>query len=123
MAQVVSAGGETVQVIVIDNAGHRTVLAFPVTNPRVSPFPIQAYLLGYILLHDLFPDTVAGHAFFSRGMLEEVLIEYIKVIPCEGFYYQEYLNRNPQLTPQERRTRKGWNFKDYLQQRRAPDRK
>ena len=41
----------------------------------------------------------------------------LDTIECEGFYYNEFINQHPERTAQENRMRIGWDFKEYMENR------
>ncbi len=117
MTKTISTGGETITVTWINNLGQRSEFIFDSNDIGVGKFNMKDYLFCYTLLRDKIPNEIPYHDFFSRDKLTDILVNYQKTVECEGYYFKEYTDRNPNLTPQERRTKKGWDFVEYMKQR------
>lgn len=95
----------------IDSLGGRKSIFFDYDHN------MQDNLYEYILVYQIFrgklvEETHSGPYEESR-MLYTVL-EYLETIECEGYYYQEFLRKYPEKTPQEKRMMTGWDFKEYM---------
>ncbi|MEQ8301966.1 MAG: hypothetical protein RIB47_01150 [Cyclobacteriaceae bacterium] len=117
MTKTISTGGETITVTWISISGQRREFIFNSNDIGEGKFNIKDYLLCYELLHDKVPSEIPYHDFFSNDKLTDILLNYQKTVECEGYYYKEYTDKNPNLTPQDRRTKKGWDFVEYMRQR------
>lgn len=117
MAKTISTGGEMITVTWINETGKRNEFIFDSNDVGVGKFNIRDYLFCYVLLKDKIPSEIPYNEFFSKNKLTDILLSYQKIVECEGYYYKEYTNRNPNLTPQDRRTKKGWDFVEYMEQR------
>ena len=117
LTETISTGGETITVTLINVSGQRSEFIFNSNDIGVGKFNIKAYLLCFELLRDKVPSEIPYHDFFSNDKLTDILLYYQKTVECEGYYYKEYTDRNPNLTPKDRRTKKGWNFVEYMRQR------
>lgn len=67
-------------------------------------------------MNDRIPAELLHFNFFSKEKLAEIVVHYRKTVECEGYYYQEYADKN-QLTGKERRMKVGWNFVEYMRHR------
>lgn len=112
MMKVMSTGGDHISVTITYN-NHKEYFQFD-NNTLFQEFDFKAYLTCYAILKDAMPEEFPAYNFFSQEMLVRLLSEYQKTVECEGYYYKKYVSEQPDLTPQERRTMKGWNFADYL---------
>lgn len=117
MIETNSTGGETITVTWINNLGQTSEFIFDSNDIGVGKFNMKDYLFCYTLLRDKIPNEIPYHDFFSTDKLTDILLYYQKTVECEGYYYKEYTDRNPNLTPQDRRTKKGWDFVEYMRQR------
>jgi hypothetical protein len=113
----ISTGGETITVTWINDSGQRSEFIFNSNDIGEGKFNIKDYLLCYELLRDKVPSEIPYHDFFSNDKLTDILLNYQKTVECEGYYFKEYTDKNPNLTPQDRRTKKGWDFVEYMRQR------
>jgi hypothetical protein len=117
LTKTISTGGETITVTWINISGQRSEFIFNSNDIGEGKFNIKDYLLCYELLRDKVPVEIPYHDFFSNDKLTDILFNYQKTVECEGYYYKEYTDKNPNLTPQDRRTKKGWDFVEYMRQR------
>jgi hypothetical protein len=117
MTKTISTGGETITVTWINDLGQKSEFIFDSNDIGVGKFNINDYLLCYILLKDKVPDEIPYRDFFSKDKLRDILLYYQQTVECEGYYYKEYTDNNPNLTPQEKRTKKGWDYVEYMRQR------
>jgi hypothetical protein len=86
-------------------------------NIKDEHFNLQDYILSYVLLADKIPDEIPSYGFFSRSKFMDIIMYYQKTVECEGFYYKEFTDKNPQFTAKDRRMMTGWDFVKYLKQR------
>jgi hypothetical protein len=112
-----TTGGQTISVTIALSKRDQGTFVFTSGDMGVGEFKLKDYILCYILLKDKIPTEIPYSDFFSISKLEDVILFYQKTVECEGYYYKEYTDKNPQMTPQDRRMMKGWNFAEYLRQR------
>lgn len=117
LTKTISTGGETITVIWINDSGQRSEFIFNSNDIGEGKFDMKDYLLCYELLRDKILSEIPYHDFFSIDKLTDILLNYQMTVECEDYYYKEYLDRNPNLSPQDRRTRKGWDFVEYMRKR------
>lgn len=110
----ISTGGTTLTVTIkFENAEDKTY-KFHTSDFQTNRFNIQDYLLLYPLLHNKLPADHLSADFFNERVLAEALHYYLKTIECEDYYYKEFISKHPNRTPQENRTRAGWDFEGYM---------
>lgn len=114
MRRAMVIGGVRIDVQLLIN-GELKTFHFDSSDERAGNFDLHGYLLCYRLLNDALPDDFPATEYFSTQKMTDVVLQYYKVIECEGFYYEEYKERNPELSPSERRQQ--WNLKRYLRDR------
>lgn len=114
MKQAVSTGGEYISVSIID-ADHEEKFEFDNDNLS-SEFDLKNYILCYALFSEILPEEFPVYEFFSEENLIHLINQYQKIVECEGYYYQEYVSKHPELNARDRRMMKGWDFKKYLQE-------
>lgn len=117
MTRTISTGGETFSVTLIEKEGQKQEIVFDSNDIGEKTFNIRDYILCYTLFADNIPSEVPSYDFFSKETFLDIILYYQKTVECEGYYYKEYTDKNPQLTAPERRMMKGWNFVDYMKQR------
>lgn len=117
MTKSISTGGETIVVTLLYKSGLKNEFVFDSSDIGTGPFKLKDYLLCYTLLKDKIPSEVRNHDFFTSDKLANILLYYQKTVECEGYYYKEYTDKNPQLTSKEKRMMIGWDFIKYMEQR------
>jgi hypothetical protein len=117
MTNIISTGGETIAVTLLDNSGQKNEFIFDSNDIGERKFKLKDYILCYTLLKDKIPSEIPYYDFFSKGKLMEIILYYQKTVECEGYYYKEYTDKNPQMTSQEKRMMKGWDFVKYMGQK------
>jgi hypothetical protein len=117
MTVSLSTGGETLAVTLIYKGGQKQEFIFDSHDMGARNFNIKNYILCYTLLADKIPAEVPSYGFFSKNKLLDIVLTYQKTVECEGYYYNEFTNKNPGLSAQDRRMMVGWNFVEYLEQR------
>ena len=117
MTKTISTGGETITVTWVNDLGQKHEFIFDSNDIGEGKVNIKDYLFSYALLSDKIPSEIPYHDFFSQEKLTDILLYYQETVECEGYYYKEYTDRNSNLTPQDKRTRKGWDFVEYMRQR------
>lgn len=94
--------------------GDEELLKYELDSSMPDDFEFQKYLTLYPVLQNNLPNDLPGANFFDDIYLMLKVSEYLEMINCEDFYYHEFVNKHPERTPQQNRTRTGWNFKEYL---------
>ncbi len=113
----ISTGGYTIKILLIQD-GHKTeFLSYNSDDRGQHKFDLQGYLCIQPVLENKVPEEFGVGDFFSRETLLNNLLYYKKVIECEGYYYQEFIQLNPERSIQSNRMMIGWDFKKYLEQR------
>ena len=92
---------------------------FDSSTDRDGNLDLHGYLLCYRLLDGALPNGFPGAHYFAPQGLSKVIMQYFKVIECEGYYYQEYKSLHRERTPAE--LRQGWDLKHYLIERSGRD--
>lgn len=113
--KVLATGGYQISISIRDKT--REVFSFDYDSGDPRNFNLKGYLTLYPTLVDKLPENFPGATMFSKTYLNKVLNEYSETIQCEDFYYQEFIDKNPNRTSQQNRTKEGWNFEQYLKER------
>jgi hypothetical protein len=114
--KTISLGGETFTVTLMYKSGQKHEFIFD-DNVKDDNFNLQDYILCYKLLLDKIPNEVPSYGFFSQNKFMDVVLYYQKTVECEGFYYEEFIDKNPNMTSKDKRMMTGWNFVEYMGQR------
>ena len=114
--KTISLGGEGFTITLINSLSQKQEFLFE-SNTKADDFNLGDYILCYQLLTDKIPQEVSDYGFFSKSKFTDVILYYQKTVECEGFYYKEFTDKNPQMTAKDRRMMKGWDFVEYLRQR------
>jgi hypothetical protein len=117
MTKILATGGETITVTLVNSLGQKSNYVFNSNDIGQGNFDLQNYLFCSTLLKDKIPSVIPNNDFFSEEMLRDILLSYQKTVECEGYYYKEYIENNPQISIQERRTMTNWNFVEYMKNR------
>jgi hypothetical protein len=117
LTKTISTGGEITTVTFVDNRGQREEINFDSGDIGEGKFKLKDYILCYSLLRDKIPHEIPYYTFFSKSKMIDIIFHYQKTIECEGYYYKEFTNQNPQMTSQEKRKMTGWDFVKYMEQR------
>ena len=117
MTKIISTGGETITVTWINDLGQKSEFIFDSNDIGDGKFNIKDYLFCYALLGDKIPNVIPYYDLFTKNKLTDILLYYQETVECEGYYYKEYTDRNSNLTPQDKRTKKGWDFVEYIRKR------
>ena len=112
-----STGGYSIKIKLTKNNKSTEFLNFSSNDIGSYKFDLNPYLLIQPVLEDRIPKEFRIDSFFDKESLITRLNYYFNVIECEGFYYNEFINQNPQRTKQENRMMIGWNFEEYLKKR------
>lgn len=80
-------------------------------------FDLKGYLYSFLLLSDKIPNQVYQYDHFTPNNFADIILACYKTVECEGFYYNEFTDRNPTRTPAENRLMKDWDFVEYMKQR------
>ncbi|WP_152000685.1 MULTISPECIES: hypothetical protein [unclassified Imperialibacter] len=111
----ISTGGISIKIKVKDRSAELLVFEFDSSEPEL--FNYQNYLTLYPVLENKLPENLPGSYLFNDSYLMKKVTEYFETIRCEDYYYGEFVNEHPERTPQQNRTREGWNFDDYMTKR------
>ncbi|MEQ8471407.1 MAG: hypothetical protein RIC35_09480 [Marinoscillum sp.] len=95
------------------------LLEFEFDTTYPDSLDLQKFLTLYPLLQNRLPEKFPGAGLFDNKFLMEKVFDYQEVIQCEDYYYHEFVNAHPERTPQQNRTREGWNFEGYLKNRKG----
>jgi hypothetical protein len=112
----ISTGGERISVTMLAKSQPPALFTFNSNDIGTGEFKLKEYIFCYSILNERIPDQFQHFNFFSKGKLSEIVVYYQKTVECEGFYYEEYADKN-QLTDKERRMKEGWDFVRYMKQR------
>ena len=117
MTKSISTGGETLTVTLINKKGLKEEFIFDSDDIGKGRFKLEDYIFCYTLLLDKIPNEVPHYNFFSKDKLMDIVLYYQATVECEGYYYKEYTDKNPNMTSKDKRMRIGWNFVEYMGQR------
>jgi hypothetical protein len=112
--QIVSTGGDHISVSIL-YGDHEDKIEFDNDN-LLSKFDLKGYIICYVIFSEILPEAFPAYKFFSEETLVNLVNQYQKIIECEGYYYQEYVSKHPELNTRDRRMMKGWDFKKYLRE-------
>jgi hypothetical protein len=116
MTKSMSTGGERISVTMLAKSRPTAQFTFHSNDIGTGEFKLKEYIFCYAILNDRIPDEFPHFNFFSKERLAEVVVYYQKTLECEGYYFQEYADRN-HLSGKERRMKVGWNFVGYMRER------
>ena len=116
MIRSLSIGGETIGLAMIAKARPTGQFTFHANHIGTGVLKLKEYIFCYSILNERIPDEFPHFNFFSKEKLADIVVYYQKTVECEGYYYQEYADKN-QLTGKERRMQVGWDFVEYMKQR------
>lgn len=117
MTRTISTGGEIFTMTLIEKGGQKQEIVFDSNDIGEKTFNLRDYILCYTLFVDNIPTEVPSYDFFSKETFLDIILCYQKTVECEGFYYKEFTNENPQMTAKDKRMMKSWDFVEYLRQR------
>lgn len=109
-------GGEDFTITLTYPLGQKQEFNFD-SNIKGDNFNLQGYIFCHHLFADRIPKEVPDYGFFSKSTFIDIILYYQKTVECEGFYYKEFTDKNPQMTAKDRRMMKGWDFVEYMRQR------
>ncbi len=121
MTSTISTGGETFAVTLIEKGGQMQEIVFNSNDIGKKTFNLRDYILSYTLFADNIPNEVPSYGFFSKETFIDIILYYQKTVECEGFYYKEFTDKNPEMTARDKRMMQGWDFAEYLRQRNKKD--
>ena len=78
---------------------------------------LKAYFSLQPMLNLNIPQIDHLAKLFSKKSLIQYLYYYLKTVECEGYYYKEFMAKNPQRSPRENRMMSYWSLKKYLKKR------
>lgn len=117
MTKSISTGGEILTVTLIDGVGMKQEFIFDSDDIGKGSFSLKDYILCYKLLTDKIPNEVPHYDFFSKDKFVDIILYYQETVECEGYYYKEFTDKNPNMTSKDKRMMTGWNFVEYMGQR------
>jgi len=116
MTKSVSTGGEAISVMMLAQSKPTVQFIFSSNDIGAGEFKLKDYIFCYSILNGRISEEFPHFNFFSKEKLAEIIIYYQKIVECEGYYYQEYADKN-QLNEKGRRMKAGWNFVEYMRER------
>lgn len=116
MMKSVPTGGEMISVTLLGESRPTAQFTFESNDIGAGEFKLKEYIFCYTILNDRVPDEFPNFSFFSKEKLADIVVYYQKTVECEGYYYQEYADKN-QLAGKERRMKAGWDFVEYMRER------
>jgi hypothetical protein len=117
MTRTISTGGYSISTKLIYENGTEDIFKFDSDDLGNGSFDLQGYLFCHTLFKDAaFTDRLISN-FFSKENLKNTILKYQKMVECEGFYYKEFVSKNPGRSSKENRMMTGWNFADYKSSR------
>lgn len=116
MTKSVATGGEVINITMLAKSQPTAQFTFQSNDIGTGELKLKEYIFCYSILNGRIPDEFPHFSLFSRGKLADIVVYYQKTVECEGYYYQEYADKN-QLSGRERRMKVGWNFVEYMKQR------
>jgi hypothetical protein len=117
MTENILIGGETRAVTLIYKTGQKQEFIFDSDDIGTGNFNLRDYILCYTLLAEKIPNKVPSYGFFSKSKLTDIMLWYQKTVECEGYYYKEFTDKNPNMTSKDKRMKTGWDFVEYMRQR------
>ena len=63
---------------------------------------LHQYILMYQIFRDKLSDEAPPFGTFNKDQMLHLILTYLQTIECEEYYYQEYLEKNPNKTAQEK---------------------
>jgi len=121
MTKTISTGGETLAITLIYKDVGKDEFIFHSDDIGKGRFILKDYILCYALLHDRIPYGVPGRDFFLKDKFADIVLYYQKTAECEGYYYREFTDKHPDMTSMDRRRKTGWNFVEYMTQRKKEE--
>ena len=109
-----STGGYSIKVYLVKNDSSTEILNYSSNDIGAYKFDIQSFLITQPLIQNKIPEAFGTRGFFERQSLIEILNYYYKVIECEGYYYNQFIEQDSERTKKENRMMIGWNFKEYM---------
>lgn len=117
MTKSFSTGGHKLRVTLKYQTGESNNFEFGEDDLGIGRFDMKGFIYSYHILTDRIPEQVHQYDFFTKESFAEIMLDYLKTIECEGFYYNEFKINNPERTPAENRMRQGWDFLEYMKMR------
>lgn len=113
----ISTGGFSIKVQMMKDGDSSEILNFDSNDIGMFKLDLQSLLIIQPILQNKIPEEMGTDGLFDEESLIELLNYYYKVVECEGFYYNEFIEQTPGRTKAENRTMAGWNFSEYMNQR------
>ena len=115
--QSISTGGFALKVILKTSNAQFEFFKYETDDRGQHVFDLKGYLCVQPLFETQIPDAFRIKRLFSRRSLLENILYYKNVVECEGYYYQEFINKHPERSKKENRTMVDWDYKKYLKER------
>ncbi|REG83597.1 hypothetical protein [Algoriphagus antarcticus] len=112
-----STGGFSVKVQMMKDGDSSEILNFHSNDIGMFKLDLQSLLIIQPILQSKIPEEMGTDGLFDKESLIELLNYYYKTVECEGYYYDEFIEQNPERTKAENRIMVGWNFTEYMNQR------
>ncbi|ANQ48580.1 hypothetical protein MY04_1203 [Flammeovirga sp. MY04] len=108
-------GGKFFTLKLLTKEGKETILDISTGDLNLNnPIRLRNYFIVYPMLKGKLPTDFFNHEYFNEDRLLLELTNYLKVIECEDYYYEEFKKQHPDRTHQENRMRVGWDFEEYF---------
>lgn len=117
MTESISTGGYKLEMVIYFANNEAEKFVFGSNDLGMGLFDLKGYLYSFKLLSEKTPNQVPQYDFFSMDNLANILLTYYKTVECEGYYYNEFIEKNPERSAQENRMKTGWDFVEYMRQR------
>ena len=117
MTKSISTGGYHLKVTFVDKAGIKEVIEFSSDDVGQGKLNLLTYFYCYKILNNRIPKEIPQFEFFTESKLVQFICYYLKTIECEGFFYKEFIRKNPDRTAKDNRMLTGWNFIEYMKKR------
>ncbi len=112
-----ATGGSWLKYALMDDLGKEVSFEIEESTIETKNFNLQHYLFGYFLLNGKVPAAFSNLDLFLKSVTLDVLMDYFRILECEGYYYKEFREKHPKRTAAENNTKAGWNFVEYMKQR------
>ncbi|WP_026956750.1 hypothetical protein [Algoriphagus vanfongensis] len=117
MTKTISTGGYELEMVIYFANNETEKFVFGSNDLGMGLFDLKGYLYSFKLLSEKIPNQVPQYDFFSMDNLANILLTYYKTVECEGYYYNEFIEKNSKRSAQENRMMTGWDFVEYMRQR------
>ena len=117
MTKSISTRGYSPKVIFVDKAGIREVFDFSSDDVGQGKLNLLTYFYCYTILNNRIPKEIPQFEFFKESKPVEFVCYHLKTVENEGLFYNEFIRKNPGKTAKENRMMTGWDFSEYMKQR------